>query len=98
VRLVPGLTVAERLLANASDIMTTVLLTVSASTPLVEVVHAMARQKAGSTIVNDEDDRLLGSFTAIDALNAQVEIARGTGTRWTHSGEGARPLLRTVLR
>ena len=66
VRLVSGLTVAEKLMVNASDIMTTVLLTVGASTPLVEVAHAMARQKVGSAIVNDEDGRLLGIFTATD--------------------------------
>ena len=86
VRLVSGLTVAEKLMVNASDIMTTVLLTVGASTPLVEVAHAMARQKVGSAIVNDEDGRLLGIFTATDALNALVEVIRGTGTRWTHTG------------
>ena len=29
---------------------------------------------------------LSGIFTATDALNALVEVIRGTGTRWTHTG------------
>ena len=85
VRLVSGLTVAEKLQVQASDIMAAEPLTVPASTPLVEVAETMAREKVGSAIVTDEDGRLQGIFTDTDALNALADILRGTGTRWTHA-------------
>lgn len=86
VRLVSGLTAAEKLQVRAGDIMATQPLVVTASMPLDEVASAMSRQKVGSAIVNDDDGRFVGIFTAVDALNALVEIARGGGTRWTHPG------------
>ena len=86
VRLVAGLSLAEKLQVRAGDIMVTEPLTVAASAPLQEVALKMASLKVGSAIVNDEDGRLLGIFTATDALNALVEVIRGTGTRWTHTG------------
>ena len=86
VRLVAGLSLAEKLQVRAGDIMITEPLTVAASAPLQEVALKMASLKVGSAIVNDEEGRLLGIFTAVDALNALVEIARGQGTRWTHAG------------
>lgn len=85
VRLVSGLTTAEKLQVRAGDIMAAQPLVVTAATPLHEVARAMSEQKVGSVIVNDEDGRFVGIFTAVDALNALVEIARG-GTRWTHPG------------
>ena len=39
----------------------------------------MSDRKIGSVIVNDEEDRFLGIFTASDALNALVEIVREGG-------------------
>lgn len=86
VRLVSGLTTAEQRQVRAGDIMATDPLVVSSATPLVEVARAMSEQKIGSVIVNDDGGRFVGIFTAIDALNALVEIARGGGTRWTHPG------------
>lgn len=80
VRLVSGLTVAEKLQVRASDIMAAAPLTVSASTPLDEVAFAMSDKKVGSVIVNDEDGRFLGIFTATDALNALIEIVRKGST------------------
>ena len=85
-RLVSGLSVAEKLQVQAGDIMATDPLTVSASMPLADVAEAMARQRVGSAIVTGDDGRLLGIFTATDALNALVDVLRGTGTRWTHTG------------
>lgn len=85
VRLVSGLTAAEKLQVRASDIMATEPLMVDAATPLEDVAKQMSSQRTGSAIVTDEDGRLVGIFTATDALNALVEIARGTGTRWTQS-------------
>ncbi|HRY90222.1 MAG TPA: CBS domain-containing protein, partial [Rubrivivax sp.] len=76
VRLLYGLSAAEKLQVRAADIMSPAPLTVSAATPLDEVAFAMSDQKVGSVIVNDEDGRFLGIFTAIDALNALVEIIR----------------------
>jgi acetoin utilization protein AcuB len=83
VRAVAGLSVAEKLQVCASDIMADDLLTVPASASLDEVAYAMAERKVGSAIVTEADGRFLGIFTASDALNALVEIARGEGTAGT---------------
>jgi acetoin utilization protein AcuB len=80
VRLVSGLTAAERVQVRAADIMAADPLTVSATAPLDEVAYVMSEQKVGSVIVKDEDGRFLGIFTATDALNALIEIVRGGGT------------------
>lgn len=77
VRLVSGLTVAEKAQVRAADIMAPNPVTVKASTPLDEVAYVMSDRKVGSVIVNDEDGKLLGIFTATDALNALIEIVRG---------------------
>jgi len=76
VRLVAGLTVAEKLQVRASDIMAADPLTVTSTAPLDEVAYAMSEKKVGSAIVNDEQGRFLGIFTSIDALNALIEIVR----------------------
>lgn len=75
-RLVSGLTIAERTLVRAADIMSPDPLTVFASEPLDEVAYAMSERKVGSVIVNEEDGQFLGIFTATDALNALIEIIR----------------------
>ncbi|WP_018863959.1 MULTISPECIES: CBS domain-containing protein [Thioalkalivibrio] len=80
VRIVLGLPVTEINQVRVSDIMADDPLTVVASTPLDEVAYAMSDKKIGSVIVNDEDGRFLGIFTASDALNALIEIVRGGGT------------------
>lgn len=79
VRLVSGLAVAEKLQVRAGDIMAAAPLTVRATTPLDEVAYAMSDKKVGSVIVEDEDGRFLGIFTATDALNALIEIIRKGG-------------------
>lgn len=76
VRLVAGLTVAEKLQVRAGDIMAADPLTVKSTAPLDEVAYAMSEKKVGSAIVNDEQGRFLGIFTSIDALNALIEIVR----------------------
>lgn len=77
VRLVSGLTVTEKAQVRAADIMAPNPVIVKASTPLDEVAYVMSDRKVGSVIVNDEDGKLLGIFTATDALNALIEIVRG---------------------
>jgi acetoin utilization protein AcuB len=79
VRLVSGLTAAEKLQVRAADIMAATPLTVRATAPLDEVALAMSEQKVGSVIVEDEDGKFLGIFTATDALNALIEIVRKSG-------------------
>ncbi|MBX3700098.1 MAG: CBS domain-containing protein [Dokdonella sp.] len=79
VRAVVGLSVAEKLQVCASDIMADDPLTVSARASLDEVAYAMAQRKVGSAIVTEANGRFLGIFTASDALNALIEIARGEG-------------------
>ena len=76
VRVVSGLTVTEKLQVRAADIMAPDPLTVSATTPLDDVAYAMSEQKVGSVIVNDDNGRFIGIFTASDALNALIEIVR----------------------
>jgi acetoin utilization protein AcuB len=80
VRIVSSLPIAEKDQVRAADIMAADPLTVIATMPLDEVAYAMSEKKVGSVIVNDEDGRFLGIFTASDALNALVEIVRGGDT------------------
>ena len=80
VRLVLGLTGAEKLQVRAADIMAADPLVVSSSAPLDEVAYAMSEKKVGSVIVNDEGGQFLGIFTVTDALNALIEIVRGGDT------------------
>ncbi|WP_018175683.1 MULTISPECIES: CBS domain-containing protein [unclassified Thioalkalivibrio] len=80
VRVVLGLPLTEINQVRASDIMAADPLTVTATTPLDQVAYAMSENKVGSVIVNDEDGRFLGIFTASDALNALTELVRGGGT------------------
>ena len=77
VRLVSGLSLAEKHQVRASDIMAPNPLTVSANARLDEVAYAMSEKKVGSAIVLDTNGKLLGIFTATDALNALIEIIRG---------------------
>lgn len=86
VRVVSGLTATEKLQVCAADIMAPDPLTVRAATPLDDVAYAMSEQKVGSVIVNDEDGRFLGIFTASDALNALVEIVRSGGASAPRAG------------
>lgn len=79
VRLVSGLTTAEKLQVRAADIMAATPLTLRATAPLDEVALAMSEQKVDSVIVEDEDGKFLGIFTATDALNALIEIVRKGG-------------------
>lgn len=78
VRLVSGLSVAEKLQVRAADIMAGDPLTVSASAPLDEVALAMSEKKVGSVIVEGDDGQFVGIFTATDALNALIEVVRAS--------------------
>lgn len=80
VRLALGLPMAEKIQVRAADLMATEPLAMSAATPLDEVVYAMSEQKVGSVLINDEEGKFLGIFTATDALNALIEIIRTGGT------------------
>lgn len=77
VRIVSGLPETQKSQVRAGDIMAADPLTVDATTPLDEVAYAMSEKKVGSVIVMDEGGQFLGIFTAIDALNALIEIVRG---------------------
>jgi len=80
VRLALGLPMAEKIQVRAADLMATEPLAMSAATPLDEVAYAMSEQKVGSVLINDEEGKFLGIFTATDALNALIEIIRTGGT------------------
>lgn len=76
VRVASALNEEERHLVRASDIMAEAPVSVTASQPLDEVAFLMSERKIGSVIVNEEDGKLLGIFTATDALNALIEVLR----------------------
>lgn len=76
VRVASALNEEERQLVRASDIMAEDPVSVTASQPLDEVAFLMSERKIGSVIVNEEDGKLLGIFTATDALNALIEVLR----------------------
>lgn len=80
VRLALGLPTAEKIQVRAADLMAAEPVAMSAATPLDEVAFAMAEQKIGSVLINDEEGKFLGIFTATDALNALIEIIRTGGT------------------
>ncbi len=79
VRLVAGLTYAEKHQVRAADIMTPDPLIVRVTAGLDEVALAMSERKVGSAVVTAADGKLVGIFTATDALNALVEIVRRGG-------------------
>ena len=76
VRVASALNEEERHLVRASDIMAEDPVSVTASQPLDEVAFLMSERKIGSVNVNEEEGKLLGSFTATDALNALIEVLR----------------------
>lgn len=71
-------TVKELSLVSAEEMMVTDPFTVSPDTPLDQVVYEMSSRKIGSAIVQDEQGQVVGIFTNTDALNALVELLRGT--------------------
>lgn len=75
-RVVENLTQVEKGFVRACDIMVRAPVTVSADTSLEEVAFEMSQRKIGSVLVTDENGNYLGIFTATDALNALVELAR----------------------
>ncbi len=45
--------------------------------PMDKVAFEMSKNKIGSAIVTDADNKVFGIFTSTDALNAVVELVRG---------------------
>lgn len=80
VRLVSGLSVAEKFQVRAGDLMTPDPVSVAASATLDEVAYLMSEKKVGSVIVNDDRGAFVGIFTTTDALNALIEIVRSGGS------------------
>lgn len=78
-RVVAGLTLAEKLQVRADDIMSVDPVMVAASTPLDEVARIMADRKVGSVIVNEDSGGLMGIFTVSDALDALIAIIHKGG-------------------
>ncbi|SRR5690625_1710013 len=79
VRLVSGLSIAEKFQVRAGDLMSPDPVCVCASATLDEVAFVMSEKKVGSVIVNDDDGGFVGIFTTTDALNALIEIVRNGG-------------------
>lgn len=59
---------------TAQDVMTNDPYTVTPETPLDQVVAAMADEKFGSVLVEDENGVLLGIFTSVDACRALRQV------------------------
>lgn len=82
VRIARGLSEAEKFLICAGDIMAADPVTVRADTPIDDVAELMHQHKIGSVMVLENGGKLLGIFTATDALNALnalIEIIRAGG-------------------
>lgn len=77
-RLIEGLSLAEKFQVRAGDIMAAEPVSVAADTPLDEAAYLMSERKIGSVLVKDPDGRFLGIFTLTDALNALIEVVRAT--------------------
>ncbi len=73
VQLIASLDGADLRMLTASDAMTTSPWSVSPHASLDEVVSEMAEKKYGSALVVD-NGRVVGIFTAIDALEAFAEL------------------------
>jgi acetoin utilization protein AcuB len=73
VQLIASLDGADMRLLTASDAMTTSPWSVAPDAPLDAVVAEMAEKKYGSALVVD-NGRVVGIFTAIDALEAFAEL------------------------
>ena len=76
VKVISNLEWAKKL--NVEDIMTESPYTVTPDTSLEKVTYEMSANKYGSAIVADDDGSIQGIFTTTDALNALIEIIRGT--------------------
>ncbi len=63
---------------TAKDLMTEEPFEVMYNTPLVDVAFKLSEKKIGSAIVTDESGTLMGIFTVTDALNALIEVLRGS--------------------
>ncbi len=63
---------------TAKDLMTEEPFEVMFNTPLVDVAFKLSEKKIGSAVVTDESGDLMGIFTVTDALNALIEVLRGS--------------------
>ena len=78
VRVASGFSTQEKKQIQAGDIMSCDPVTVNCDDSLDVVAFKMSQNKIGSVIVNDENEKFLGIFTATDALNALIEITRSS--------------------
>ncbi|RLA65842.1 MAG: histidine kinase [Epsilonproteobacteria bacterium] len=62
---------------KAEDIMVQYPYTVITGSPLDEVAYEMSRNKFGSALIVDSNEKVMAIFTVTDALNALIEILRG---------------------
>jgi acetoin utilization protein AcuB len=73
VALISGLSDVNPEIVRASDAMTEDVITVSPDAQLDEVATMMAERRAGSVIV-EQNHKLVGIFTTVDALRAFAEL------------------------
>jgi len=65
--------------------------TVTSDTALDEVVRLMVQRDVDSAVVVDEGGRVVGVFTATNAMEALVEMAEPKRTRADERGRAAQP-------
>ena len=68
---------ADTMSLQAKDVMTPNPFVVPVSATLGKVAFEISSRKIGSALVVDSNGGLYGIFTAIDGLNALVEVLRG---------------------
>ena len=61
---------------KVNDVMMPMTYVVRPESPLNEVVSTMAEHKYGSAIVQQENGRLVGIFTAVDALRVLSDVLK----------------------
>ena len=60
-------------LVSVPDAMSTLPYVVYPHTPLIEVLRNMKAQRLGSAVVTDENGKVVGIFTATDALGVLID-------------------------
>lgn len=63
-------------LVSVPDAMSTLPYIVHPDTPLVEVLQTMKAQRLGSAVVTDVNGKVVGIFTATDAVSLLIETLR----------------------
>ena len=73
-----ALSLDQHIRLTAADVMNPEPFSVSVDTTIEDAALEMSKRKIGSAIVMDTNGKTYGIFTSTDALNALIEVVRGT--------------------